>query len=727
LLGYTKKQMKQILQSYRTGVVRLAEVQPPRCGPREVLVQTTSSLLSLGTERSVVELGRKSLLAKAKARPDLVRRVVEKAKTEGIKTTIEQVFNRLDQPVPLGYSAAGIVRGTGRSANRFAAGSRVACIGQGFASHAEVLAVPEMLCATIPENVSDEAASFGMVGCIALHGVRCANLTFGETVVVTGLGLIGLLTAQMLTAYGCRVIAADIDPHKLELARKLGITNVCTVDELASVARQISGGEGVDAVLLTLATTTAEPIHQAVDLVRLRGRIVVVGVADVHPHRNELWKKEAELIVSRAAGPGSLDEKYELEGHDLPRGFVRWTEGRNLEEFLRLVSIGAVRTEELVSHRIKIADAEAAYGDIMAGKGGPYVGVVFQYSSEPGQPLTVPARAVAPAVRTSGGAPRVGVLGAGMFGQAVIIPALAKTNAVLHTVSSSDGATGEQVVSKFRFGRSVAEHDLVIADPEIDAVCILTRHRSHARLVREALSANKHVFVEKPLCVNYEELNAIREALEKTTAGLTVGYNRRFSGLAVEMKDHFRSRKGPMVLHYRVNAGYVPPTHWVHDPAEGGSRVIGEMCHFVDFMQFLTGAQPTRVFAERVSGDNAAVVNNDNVVVTIRFSDGSVGSLTYTGGGDRGLGRERVEAFADGWTATLDDFRVLQLFGNGKKRQHKLFDQDLGHTKELAAFIAAVQRGDGITIPLEDLILSTAAVFEMQESLQTGEPRTVGA
>jgi polar amino acid transport system substrate-binding protein len=714
--------MKQILQSYRTGVLRLAEVPPPRCGPGEVLIQTTASLVSLGTERSVVELGRKSLLAKAKARPDLVRRVIEKARTEGLKTTIDQVFNRLDQPVPLGYSAAGIVRATGRSAHRFPVGSRVACIGQGFASHAEILAVPEMLCAAIPENVSEESASFGMVASIALHGVRCANLTFGETVVVSGLGLIGLLTAQMLVAYGCRVVAADIDPGKLELARKLGIPNVCTVDELPAVAKNVSGGDGVDAVLLTLATNSADPIHLAVDLVRLRGRIVVVGVADVHPHRNELWKKEAELIVSRAAGPGSLDEKYELEGQDLPRGFVRWTEGRNLEEFLRLVSIGAVRTNELVSHRISIADAEKTYNDIMAGTGGPYVGVVFQYDGTAAtqQPIT---RVSAP--RPANGAPRMGVLGAGMFGQAVIIPALAKTNAVLHTVSSSDGGSGEHVATKFKFLRHVAEHDAVISDPDVDAVAILTRHRSHARLVRAALAAGKHVFVEKPLCVNYEELNAIREELEKSPAGLTVGYNRRFSALAVDMKQHFRARKGPMVVHYRVNAGYVPPTHWVHDPAEGGSRVIGEMCHFVDFMQFLTGAQPIRVFAERVAGDNASVVNNDNVVVTLRFSDGSVGSLTYSGGGDRAVGRERCEAFADGMSAVLDDFRTLELFAGGKKKARKLFDQDLGHGKELADFVNAVKRGDGITIPLDDLFFSTAAVFEIDESLQTGEPRTV--
>jgi predicted dehydrogenase/NADPH:quinone reductase-like Zn-dependent oxidoreductase len=716
--------MKQILQSYRTGTVRLAEVPAPRCGPSEVLVETRASLVSLGTERSVVELGRKSLLAKAKARPDLVRRVIEKAKTEGIATTISQVTNRLDQPVPLGYSAAGVVRATGRNANRFAVGDRVACIGQGFASHAEVLAVPEMLCTLIPANVPFESAAFGMVGSIALHGVRCANLSFGDSVVVTGLGLIGLLTAQMLTSYGCRVVAADIDPHKLDLARKLGIANVCTVEDLPAVAKHVSGGDGVDAVLLTLASSSADPVHQAVDLVRLRGRIVVVGVADVHPHRNELWKKEAEIIVSRAAGAGSLDERYELEGIDLPRSYVRWTEGRNLEEFTRLLSVGGVRTNDLISHRIPLRDAESTYGDILSGKGGPYVGVIFEYEERPA-PTAAPRAGGSRAV-PKGDNPRVGVLGAGMFGQAVIIPALAETKAVLHTVSSSDGATAEQVSQKFGFTRHVAEHDGVLANPEIDAVLILTRHRSHARLVRAALAAGKHVFVEKPLCVTHEELAAIREELERSTVGLTVGYNRRFSSLAAEMKRHFQARVGPMVVSYRVNAGFVPPTHWVHSPEEGGSRVIGEMCHFVDFMQFLTGAQPTRVFAERVGGDNASVVNNDNVVVTIRFSDGSVGSLTYSGGGDRALGRERVEAFADGMTATLDDFRALQLFRAGKKTGRKLFNQDLGHARELEEFVAAVKRGDGITIPLEDLVLSTAAVFEIQESLQSGEPRSVG-
>ncbi len=710
--------------------MRLADVPAPACGPKELLVDTRSSLVSLGTERSVVELGRKSLLAKAKARPDLVRRVVEKAKTEGIASTFSQVVNRLDQPVPLGYSAAGVVRATGRNATRFAVGARVACIGQGFASHAEVIAVPEMLCAEIPASVSFEDASFGMVGSIALHGVRCANLTFGESVVVTGLGLIGLLTVQMLNAYGCRVIAADIDPSKLAIARTLGIANACTIGELPGVVNHVTGGEGADAVLLTLASTSADPVHQAVELVRLRGRIVVVGVADIHPHRNELWRKEATLVVSRAAGAGSLDERYELDGVDMPRAFVRWTEGRNLEEFLRLLETGGVRTADLITHRLPILEAESAYAEILAGRGGPHIGVVFSYPES--SPRSVSPRLDAPR-RTAprvdaprGDPPRVGILGAGMFGQAVIIPALAKTKAVLHTVSSSDGATAEHVARRFGFLNHVSSHQDVLADPDVDAVLILTRHRSHARLVSAALEAGKHVFVEKPLCVTREELTALTADLERSSVGLTVGYNRRFSSLAAELKEHFSGRRAPLVLSYRVNAGYVPPTHWVHAPEEGGSRIIGEVCHFVDFMQFLTDAQPTRVYAERVSSSSAAIVPNDNVVITLRFTDGSVGTIAYTGGGDRALGRERVEVFGDGRAATLDDFRTLQLFRDGKGRRHKLFGQDLGHARELEAFVAGVREGNGTTIPLADLIWSTAAVFEIDAALQSGEPRVVG-
>lgn len=700
------------------------DVPTPRYGPGEVLIATQASLVSLGTERSIVELGRKSLIGKARARPDLVRRVVEKARTEGVASTLSQVFSRLDEPLPLGYSSAGVVIATGRSAHRFSVGSRVACIGQGHASHAEIVAVPEMLCTSLPEGTGFDEGAFGMVGAIGLHGIRCAELAFGETVAVIGLGLIGLLSAQMLVGYGCRVVVADLDQHKLDLARKLGIPNVChAIEELPEIAHRVSDGVGMDAVLLTVAANSADAVHQAVSLVRFRGKIVVVGVADLHPHRNELWNKEATLVVSRAAGAGSLDPVYELDGVDLPPGHVRWTEGRNLEEFIRLVANRTVRPGDIITHRFPISRAEETYGDLIAGRGGPHVGVVFEYPPpQPAVAATVPSKPRF--ITATSGKPRIGVIGAGMFGRSILLPAAREAGAVFATIATSDGASAATVAQRFGFERHSTDYNEVLHDPNIDGVLILTRHSSHSRLVSEALAAGKHVFVEKPLCISHEELDQVRAVLATSDRILTVGYNRRFASLSRVMRTHFAGRVDPLVLQYRVNAGYVPPTHWVHSPAEGDSRIIGEVCHFVDLMQFLTGAQPVRVFAERINGNNTTAVNNDNMVITIRFCDGSVGVITYSGSGDRAMGRERVEAFADGKSALMDDFRLVRTYRRGKESRKKLMNQDLGHAAELKEFVAAMSTGKA-PIPIDDILYSTAAVFEIDASVSSGLPREV--
>lgn len=724
--------MKQVIQNYQDGKVRLVDVLPPRCGSSEVVVANRASLVSIGTERSIIELGRKSLLGKARARPDLVRRVVEKARQEGVANALSQAFSRLDQAVPLGYSSAGVVVEAGRDAHRFSPGDHVACIGQGFASHAEVITVPEMLCARMPADMAFEDACFGMVGSIALHGIRCGDLRFGESVGVVGLGLIGLLTAQMLQAYGCRVVAADSDPTKLEIARSLGIGVVCAAGgEFVQVAQRETGGRGLDAVLLTLATAASEPVDLAVDAARFGGRVVVVGVADIHPNRNALWDKEVQLVVSRAAGPGSLDPDYEQDGHDYPAGFVRWTEGRNLEEFLRLVHDKKVRTAPLITHRSPIAAAEQTYEDLIAGRNGPHVGVIFEYPAEydaTARRSRAGSSAAPTAARAAGldGRVGIGVLGAGLFGQSVLLPALAKsTDARMVSIASKSGVTTAGMARKFGFENEATDYRSVLDNPAVSAVLILTRHSSHARLVVDALAAGKHVFVEKPLCVNAEELAAIEAAAAASDRVLTVGYNRRFSPLFEAMAGHFAQRRDPLVMSYRVNAGYVPRDHWVHSAAEGGGRVIGEMCHFVDLMQALSGARVDRVFGERIRGNGVTVVNDDNITATLRMSDGSVGTLTYTASGDRASGRERFEAFADERSAALDNFRKVSLVSGGKRRTRSLLAQDLGYRAELETFLAAAAGRRVNPIPLEDLFNSTATVFALAESLAAGAPGEV--
>jgi len=730
-----KPRMKQVIQNYQDGKVRLLDVLPPRCGRGELLVATRASLISIGTERSIIALGRKSLLGKARARPDLVRRVVEKARQEGVASALSQAFGRLDQAVPLGYSSAGVVIETGRDAHRYAPGDRVACIGQGFASHAELCVVPEMLCARLPENMPFESGCFGMVGSIGLHGIRCGNLRFGETVGVVGLGLIGLLTAQMLRAYGCRVVAADADPQKLAIARSLGFDNVCVAgSEFVEVAQRETEGRGLDAVLLTLATTAAEPVDLAVDASRFGGRVVVVGVADIHPNRNALWDKEVELVVSRAAGPGSLDPVYERESYDYPAGLVRWTEGRNLEEFLRLVGEQKVLTAPLVTHRSPIAAAERTYDDLIAERNGPYVGVIFEYPAEqdvsaprtrfsPGGPAAKSGASNSPVKHNSVERVGIGVLGAGLFGQSVLLPALAKNGeARLVALASGSGVTATGAARKFGFEIETTDYQSVLDNKAVSAVLILTRHSSHARLVVDALEARKHVFVEKPLCVNAEELSRIQAVVAATDRLLTVGYNRRFSPLFDVMRTHFAQRRDPLVMSYRVNAGYVPPEHWVHSAEEGGGRVVGEMCHFIDLMQALSGAMVERVYGERLGANGVTAVNDDNIAASLRMSDGSVATLTYTASGDRTSGRERFEAFADKRSAALEDFRRVSLVAGGRSRKRSLLAQDLGYHGELSAFLSAVAGRGPIPIPLADVYNSTAAVFALSTSLSSGAP-----
>ncbi|TET72652.1 MAG: oxidoreductase [Candidatus Aminicenantes bacterium] len=712
----------------------------PLYSSNTILVKNIASLVSMGTERSIIELGKKSLLGKAKARPDLVKRFMDKAKKEGFVKTFQEALGRLDSPTPLGYSSAGVAIEVGENIHKFSPGDAVACIGAGYASHADYITVPENLCCRIPDRVTFEEASSGMLGIVALHGVRCARLTFGATVAVVGLGLLGLLTVQILKAYGCSVIGTDIDLAKLELATKLGVDIAIESSQLTAQSTLFTNGLGVDAVILTVATKSDEPVNAAVDIAKYGGRIVVVGVADIHPQRNEMWHKEVEIIVSKAGGPGIFDPFYEYKGIDYPIGYVRWTENRNLEEFLRLLSERRVDVRSLISHRFKIEQAETVYKDMLDNKGGPYVGVVLQYpeGSSGANNYKSLERTIslnANRRRTSNiqqAAPTVGVIGAGLFGKALLLPALKKIPSItLHTIATSSSTNTYHTAKKYGFEECTTDYKEILGNGDINSVVILTPHSLHAKMVCEALEAGKHVFVEKPLCIGVEELDQIMEAyseVRNSTSSiplLMVGYNRRFSPHAAKMAEYLSSRRDPLVLNYRVNPGFVPKDHWVHSKEEGGSRVIGEICHFVDTMQFLTQAYPVRVYAERASGNDRTIINSDNLAITLKFSDGSVGNIIYAASGDKAFSRERIEVFFDGNTIVCDDFRRTHFYLGGKISKFKTSSQEQGYEQELRHFFDAVSGRSTAVVNNRDVFTSTLTTFKINESLDKGEAVSV--
>ncbi len=723
--------MKQVIQSYRTGSLELAEVPVPRPSANSVLVQNAASVISIGTERSIIDLGKKSLLGKARARPDLVRRFVEKAKNEGLYKTFQEALGRLDSPTPLGYSSAGIVVEAGSAVHRFSPGDRVACVGAGYAAHADYVVVPENLCARVPDSVDLDEAAFGMLGTIALHGIRCAELHFGETVAVIGLGLLGLLGIQILRAYGCTVIGFDLSPDKCRLAAQFGLSeSYPDVEGFSRAVERLTRGNGADAVLVTASTQSDAPVNLGVEISRYRGRIVLTGVADVHPNRNEMWHKEVQIIVSRAGGPGLLDPVYENKGIDYPFGYVRWTENRNLEEFLSLIAQRKVDVRRLISSRYPISRAEEAYKAILGGKGPAPVGVVLDYvinaAVVPGRRgIDVSARS-ASAVMPSPGSVRMGVIGAGVFGKAVLLPALVKTRRVkLMTMCTAQSATAAHAARKFGFAVATTDYREVFADANIDAVAILTPHRNHATMILSAIESGKHIYVEKPLCVNEAELASISEAYrakaEPQGKYLLVGYNRRFSPHTAKIRGFFSNRHDPLVVSYRVNAGFVPKTHWVHGEEEGGSRVIGEICHFVDWIMCVTGSRPTRVFAERVSGNDATVLNSDNLAIVMKLEDGSVGTIVYSAQGDRSLPRECIEVYSEGRVAVCTDFRETVMLSRGTHK-FRTGGQQFGYSQELEHFAGAIIGYADGRVPFSDLSLSTLTVFKINESMQRCQP-----
>lgn len=743
--------MKQVSQSYRSGALALIDVPPPTLQPGSVLVRNAVSLISPGTERLMLEMARKSLVGKARERPDLVRQVVEKARREGMGPTIQAVMSRLDAPVPLGYASAGVVMAVGDGVEEFQPGDAVACAGAGYAVHAEIVAIPRNLCVKIPSRtnapvmgtgalsearaVTFEEAAFATIGAIALQGVRVADMRLGEVVAVIGLGLVGLLTVQLLKAAGCRVLGLDPNLARCQLAESIGC-DAATADDtqLLECLMPFVAGYGADAVIIAAATTSNEPIEVAARLCREKGRVVAVGAVSMDVPRRPFYEKELELRLSRSYGPGRYDPLYEEKGIDYPYSYVRWTEHRNMAAFLDLVAQGKVQMQSLITHRFPIDRALNAYDLLMQDKEGEAVGVVLTYDPEErwnggeGEPHSNARmiRSTPDVAHATTEDVRIGMIGAGAFGKSVLLPTLKAIPSVYLTViCTATGLSARHTAEKFGVAACTTDADVVLDDPAIDAVFIATRHHLHAPLVIKALHAGKHVFVEKPLALNKAELQSVVAACNAACPHiLMVGYNRRFAPLTRRVKQYFTPRAGALAIHYRVNAGSVPRDHWVHDPHEGGGRIIGEVCHFVDWMRYLTEAAPVKVYAQTLPADGR-YLPEDNVVITLSLADGSVGTIHYLANGDSRVPKERIEVFGHGAVAVIEDFRIGHVMQHGKRiRLHPHFwaRQDKGHAAELQAFVTAAREGRASPIPFEDALLASLTTFKIHESLRRGVP-----
>jgi predicted dehydrogenase/threonine dehydrogenase-like Zn-dependent dehydrogenase len=710
--------VKQVLQNRKAGRPFVGEVPVPALQRGRVLVRTVASLISAGTERAAVELVSKGLVQEARQRPDLVKAVVSKVRNEGLINTLTAMREKMAASQALGYSAAGVVTAVADDVTEFQIGDRVACAGVGFASHAEVLSVPKNLCVHLPDDVSFQNGAYGTLGAIALQGVRLAEPTLGESVVVIGLGLVGQLTVQLLKANGCRVFGLDLDSARVALARELGADHAeISSDAAPNAIHTWTKGRGADAVLITAATDSNQPVELAAKVSRLKGRVIIVGMTGLDIPRAPFFSRELKLMISMSYGPGRYDPDYEEKGHDYPFAYVRWTEQRNIESFLQLVADQRVNVERLTTHRFRIADAEHAYQLISGAATEPYLGVLLNYDAEAELKTRITLNA-ATKPRKSEKSIVLGVIGAGGYLPAMLLPHFKTEGVEFRSIATASGISAHDVGKRFGFAEAVSSADEVLDNADVNLVVIGTRHDLHAELARKALERNKNVFVEKPLALNDEQLDQVLEAAVHSTGRLTVGFNRRFSPLAQQAKSLFGNRDTPLSILYRVNAGHIPKEHWTQDPLEGGGRIVGEVCHFVDLMQFLTGSLPVSVFAECVSARSADVVDADSVFITLRFADGSNGSIAYLSEGDKGLPKERVEIFGSRKTFVLDDFRSGIGYASGGPKEFSLKVQDKGQRGQVQRICAAVLEGGPAPIDLTDLAATTRATFRILDSLR---------
>ncbi len=724
--------MKQVTQPLNGGAVRVDEVPAPSVGDGQVLVRVERSLVSAGTERQAIGFAGKNLLQKARSRPDLVRQVLHKARREGIQSTVASVRQRLDTPIALGYSCAGSVAKLGHGVTEFQVGQRVACAGAGYAVHAEIVSVPRNLVVALPDQVDYESGAFTTLGAVALHGLRLANAQLGEAVAVIGLGLVGILTVQLARAAGCRVLGMDPDATRRAAAKSVGCQATAATDaEFREVIAEWTQGLGADRVIIAADTSSSEPVALAGETARDRATVVGVGATGLDIPRQDYYEKELDFKVSRSYGPGRYDVEYEEGGQDYPIGYVRWTENRNMRSFVDLVAEGKVDVAPLISHRFAIEDAPASYELISNGSGEPFLGVLITYDGgegpggAAGSDQRVDLRAADRATSTHGQPTTtvaVGLLGAGVFATSTMLPAMKKTTGIaFEGVCTATGPSARNAGDKFGFRYCTTDEQEIFGDQSINTVAIATRHHLHARQVIAALNAGKHVYCEKPLCIREEDLrDIVATRSEHGDLGLLVGYNRRFARMAVELKAFLDSVTGPLVMSYRVNAGPIGLGHWIQDPDQGGGRIVGEVCHFVDFLSFLTDARPVKVKAS--AAPNGGAYNDDNVVVALDFSDGSVGTIVYAANGDTAMAKERVEVFGGGSSAVLDDFRTLDTVRGGRTgTSRSRLAQDKGHQAQWQAFRNMVVERAAPAIEFEGLVATTLTTFKALESLRSGE------
>jgi len=682
----------------------------------------------------MLDFAKKGLVKKALDRPDLAKQVVSKARTEGILEAYQQATHRLDTPVPLGYSSAGVVTEIGSWVEGLAPGDRVACAGSGYASHAELIAVPSNLCVKVPPGVSDEQAAFVALGGIALEAVRLAEVSLGDRVVVIGLGLLGQIAVQLLKAAGCHVFGTDLVDGKVQMAIGHGAEagSVLGEDDVITAIRDFAPN-GADAAIIMAATQSNQPLELAAQAARDRGRVVAAGLTGLDIPRELFFDKELEFTVSRAWGPGLFDPTYTEQGIDYPYAYPRWTARRNMEEFLAQLAAERVQVDHLITHRYPIDQAEQAYELILKNQE-PYMGVLMTYPNAPrhksgdsqGAPQVDLGEGIQPAGRAGTGKVKVGVIGAGQFASTTLLPLLQRIDGVQpHGIATTRGHSAHHAERKFGFVHSITDYQEILTDTEVDVVFVLTRHGSHARFVSEALAAGKHVFTEKPLALDEDQLRKVVRAYEDTQVAphegqsplLLVGFNRRFAPLTAWLSARFARVNQPLAVHCTVNAGTVPGDHWIHDPVQGGGRIIGEICHFVDLIQHLTGGVPIRTYAESL--DAKGHKPSDNVAVTLKMSNGALGTISYVAGGDKSYPRERVEVFGGGAVGTIENFRSATFTQKGHRRRKRQWLRiDRGHPDELEAFFSALKSGSGPPVSFEDHLWTTMTTFAIERSLQ---------
>lgn len=709
--------MKQVLQNLRTGELEVAEVTPPVIRPGHLLIQTRCSLISSGTERMLVSFAKSGLISKAQRQPDKVKQVIEKIKTDGLLPTMHSVFARLDEPLPLGYCNCGTVLEVGEGVEGFEPGDRVANNG----AHAEIVCVPKNLCAKVPDNVSDEQAAFTVLASIGLQGVRLIKPAFGETIVVFGLGLIGLVCVQLLRNCGCKVIGIDLDKNKLELARKFGaeIIDVPGGADSVGATMAYTHNSGVDGVLITASAKKDAIVHQAAQMCRKRGRIVLVGVVDLNIDRADFYEKELTFQVSCSYGPGRYDSSYEQGGQDYPYGFVRWTEQRNFEAILDGFSAGRLDVSDLINERIRQAEAAKAYK--MLTDDPSRMGLILTYPPEESKADSTIKTPVEYVKTPSNPEVVVGLTGAGNFAKLTLLPAIKPLGVRLKTVADINGPAGSHAARKFGFEQTTNDYKQMLNDPEINTVFITTRHDLHARMVIEALEAGKHVHVEKPLCLNREELERIKQTYQKAgDRQLLVGFNRRFSPHAEKIHSLVASRSTPMCMTWLVNAGHIPADSWIQDKKIGGGRIIGEGCHWFDFMSYVVDKPIVCVSATMIGEAGGVVIRDDKIGITVKFADGSIGTLHYFANGHKRYPKETFELFCDGKILCLDNFRKLRGYGWSNFKKMNLFSQDKGHKAEFCYFIERIANGGEPLITFEEIENVTLASFAAMGSAEGG-------